>query len=352
MKNLVFYLLLPTLFFISSCSSSQKMVNEAPSEPTAEMVESTIGYRGMVSEEAMGAAGELAFSKKMETMLPAYNAYVMEYSELAISEMQRTGIPASIKLAQAILESGAGRSAFAQKTKNHFGIKCGGNWDGNSFEYTDDDTDENGNLVKSCFRVYESAHQSYLDHSAFLTDPAKEYRYGGLFDLRSDDYIGWAWGLQLAGYATNPYYANRLIKLIEELQLSVYDRQKDRQAMPSKERITIFNGDSAVISRTGETIEEIAMLLGLDPNQLVAMNHYRYRLNQQLDSGTPVYLEKAGEDMNTRQEDTQDGQFHKVRSGETLYGIARKFGTTVARLRELNNLSSDVIAFGQHLRIR
>ena len=144
--------------------------------------------------------------------------YINLYKDLAVAEMIRTGIPASIKLAQAMLESNCGRSELACKANNHFGIKCGNDWNGNHFKKEDDDY-EDGQLVKSCFREFRTVYDSYVAHSDFLTDPAKSARYGFLFDLKTTDYQGWANGLSRAGYATDPQYANRLISLIEKYHL-------------------------------------------------------------------------------------------------------------------------------------
>ena len=155
-------------------------------------------------------------------------AYIRKYQDIAIEEMKRTGIPASIKLAQGILESNCGQSELACKANNHFGIKCGGNWDGKSFQKEDDDY-ENGKLVESCFREFKSACDCYKAHSDFLSDPAKASRYGPLFLLDLTDYRGWAKGLSKAGYATDPQYADRLITIIEKYELFRFDNEYENE---------------------------------------------------------------------------------------------------------------------------
>ena len=140
------------------------------------------------------------------------SSYINKYKGIAIKEMNRFHIPASIKLAQAILESGSGQSKLAKKAKNHFGIKCHSNWSGRTFYQDDDEKDE-------CFRKYKKARASFRDHSLFL----KRTRYSSLFDLSLNDYKGWANGLKEAGYATNPEYANLLIDIIEKYDLTEYD---------------------------------------------------------------------------------------------------------------------------------
>ena len=144
-----------------------------------------------------------------------YQQYIDQYKDLAIEQMKKYGIPASITLAQGVFESGAGRSELARKGNNHFGIKCHG-WQGRAV-YADDDA------RNECFRAYDNAYQSYEDHSRFL---ASGQRYRNLFSLRITDYKGWARGLKAAGYATNPRYADKLIELIELYKLYQYDKAK------------------------------------------------------------------------------------------------------------------------------
>lgn len=134
----------------------------------------------------------------------AYEDYIARYSAMAVEQMRLYGVPASITLAQGLLESGAGRSTLAAEGNNHFGIKCHKEWTGNSMLRNDDAPDE-------CFRVYDSPEESFRDHSLFL----RRQRYASLFDLPLTDYVGWARGLKKCGYATDPNYADRLISIIE-----------------------------------------------------------------------------------------------------------------------------------------
>jgi hypothetical protein len=138
--------------------------------------------------------------------------YISLYKDIAIAEMQRTGVPAAIKLAQGIHETDAGQSVLVQKSNNHFGIKCKTDWTGQTVKHTDDAPNE-------CFRKYGSPLDSYKDHSDFLK---KSSRYAALFTLNPTDYSGWAYGLKKAGYATNPRYPQVIIKLIEDYQLQDY----------------------------------------------------------------------------------------------------------------------------------
>ena len=149
-------------------------------------------------------------------------SYIEKYAPLAVAEMQRTGVPASITLAQALVESGAGRSPLAVEANNHFGIKCHEEWDGETF-YKDDDS------AGECFRAYASVEESYRAHSDFLRS---RERYQSLFDLEPTDYKAWAKGLKKAGYATDARYANKLIESIEDFQLYRYDQEALAQAAP------------------------------------------------------------------------------------------------------------------------
>jgi len=161
--------------------------------------------------------------------------YIDQYSVIAVQEMKRTGVPASITLAQGIVESRYGLSSLAKDANNHFGIKCANGWTGREY-YLEDDDFKNGKLIKSCFRTYDDAAQSYFDHSNFLVD---NQRYHFLFQLEKTDYKGWAKGLKKAGYATASHYANSLIKTIEKFKLYQYD-QTDTELLvfqPTKELV-------------------------------------------------------------------------------------------------------------------
>lgn len=151
-------------------------------------------------------------------------SYIDTYSELAIIEMYRAGIPASITLAQALHESNIGKSDLATRANNHFGIKCKSYWKGSTFYHKDDDLDKNGQLIKSCFRAYDSVHDSYIDHSNFLK---YTFNYQQLFALGSKDYKGWAYGLKTSGYATDIRYSEKLISYIERYNLQQYDNAEN-----------------------------------------------------------------------------------------------------------------------------
>ncbi|MEP7268524.1 MAG: glucosaminidase domain-containing protein [Saprospiraceae bacterium] len=154
------------------------------------------------------------------------SAYIDRFAPLAIEEMHRAGIPASIKLAQAMVESNMGRSVLASQSNNHFGIKCKSYWKGQQFYHKDDDLDTKGRLIESCFRAYNDIESSFKDHSEFLKNSGK---YDILFSLDITDYKGWAWGLKSCGYATDNAYALKLIQTIEDYKLYRYDTYQSVQ---------------------------------------------------------------------------------------------------------------------------
>ena len=166
-----------------------------------------------------------------ETMKPHVVSYIETYKFVAIDEMVRSGIPASITMAQAIIESNGGASYLARESNNHFGIKCKSYWTGNALYHPDDDRDEKGNLIPSCFRKYDSVFASYADHSDFLMNTP---HYQPLFVYDKTDYELWAKGLQLCGYASDPAYADKLIRTIRLYNLHELDYYTIQYVDPSK----------------------------------------------------------------------------------------------------------------------
>ena len=153
----------------------------------------------------------------------AAQIYLNKYKDIAVIEMYRTGVPASIKLAQGMHESSFGTSSLATRANNHFGIKCKAYWKGSTYYHKDDDF-KNGKLIKSCFRSYNSEIESFVDHSNFLSE--RSY-YKHLFNLDRTDYKAWAKGLKAAGYATDKRYAEKIISIIEKYNLHVFDHSKN-----------------------------------------------------------------------------------------------------------------------------
>lgn len=277
-----------------------------------------------------------------------YQQYINQYKDIAIEQMQRWGIPASITLAQGLFESGAGQSRLAVKGNNHFGIKCNG-WDGRKI-YQDDDTDG------ECFRAYESVYQSYEDHSRFL---ANGKRYASLFNYETTDYRAWAKGLKAAGYATNPQYANKLIELIQLYKLYQYDNAKgydkfmidhtksNQLNSVSLHPIKIFNKNYYLIARKGDTFESIGKEIGVSYKKIAKYNERDKR--DQIEAGEVIWLKKK---QKKAPKDYKD-RLHYVRNGESMYSIAQKYGIRVKSLYKLNGLNPEhEIRVGEGLKLR
>lgn len=258
--------------------------------------------------------------------------YIEKYKDDAIKEMHHSGVPASITLAQGILESGDGNSPLALYANNHFGIKCHSSWNGETFIMDDDEKNE-------CFRKYNTVYESFKDHSEFLTSRS---RYASLFDLKVTDYQGWAKGLKSAGYATNPKYADLLIQLIEKHELYRYDnyakvpskeltknKTSSQLAIKGNNRIVkLHNNVKYTIVNKGDDVKSIAQDFNMNTWQILKYND----LNKAdvLHDGEIIYLQpkrnKAAED------------FHTVKSGETMRGISQYYGVKLKKLYKKNKM--------------
>lgn len=312
--------------------------------------------------------------------------YIDQYREAAMANMRQTGVPASITLAQGILESGAGNSPLAREANNHFGIKCHKEWNGPTYIQDDDEKDE-------CFRKYEDALQSYLDHAHFLTSRP---RYKGLFELDITDYKGWAHGLKAAGYATNPNYAQILIGLIERYELHRYDlmviagetpenmqetqlltamdevppaRSNNRQSArkeadpqraevitsatttnaesgnspariftvapkkehsdaPVRSRTTYINGLRVVIAGSDDNVASICERFGLNERQLAKYNDWE--LHHTIEPGMIVFIEPK------RNAAEKGKDSHLVQQGDTWHSISQTYGVSLKWLYKRN----------------
>lgn len=268
-----------------------------------------------------------------------YLDYIDRFKDIAIQEMYRTGIPASIKLAQAIQESGAGTSELAQLANNHFGIKCSSDWTGQVYYRKDDDYNDQGDLIESCFRVYRDAGQSYVEHSEFL----KRARYSKLFTLEPTDYRAWAKGLQEAGYATDRSYSTRLIDLIERYQLYQYDRMgiSDENAPitpapappVANAGYYVQNDVKFVYASPNEPLESIARRTGTAVSDLLFYNENFQGNYQILKENTRVYLQPKRNYYRGKQ------KYHVVRMGETMYDIAQNYGVKLDQLYSRNRMA-------------
>jgi len=276
MKNVLLSLTL--IFLFAACSSKKKRTNYHKENKKIEKVA----------------------DRKSDKDYPSYTtlSYIDRFKNISIEEMNRYGIPASITLAQAILESGTGKSDLAKYANNHFGIKCTKDWKGKGYYKDDDAKDE-------CFRVYNNPEESFKDHSQFL----KRKRYASLFELDKNDYEGWAKGLKDAGYATNPRYPQLLIGLIEKYNLNQYDSGEGR--------IDKIKREDRVLRDINKNI----------PNEN----------SKDKPTDAPTIIE---------------GNKYVVQQGDTLYNISKRFGLTVDELKLLNNLTDNDIKIGQKIIIK
>lgn len=278
--------------------------------------------------------------------LDPHDDYIRTFRQIAIQEMERTGIPASIKLAQAILESNGGKSELAVKAHNHFGIKCGNDWKGPTYELKDDDYDDAGNHINSCFRVYRKDEASFIAHSEFLRDPNKASRYGFLFRIPPTDYRRWAHGLRKAGYATNPRYPQLLIDMIERYHLDQYDLVSP-DALDKLAGISRINDVKLTFAREKETLATIASRTDVSVNQLLKYNDYIYTPDTPLNEDDLVYLQPKRNYFRGKQ------NWHKVQSGESLLSIAQLYGIRVDKLRKKNRIPDGFEpAPGERIRLR
>ncbi|MCI0921561.1 glucosaminidase domain-containing protein [Sphingobacterium rhinopitheci] len=301
MRIIVLSLLMICL--MSSCASKKNTVLRNPSSVSKERTKETHSMKVHTPkkethptkshQKAKEIPNLSASSGKKGTSVQGLN-YIDAYKSVAIREMNQYGIPASIKLAQALLESGNGNSYLAIEANNHFGIKCGGVWSGKSIARDDDNPND-------CFRVYDNVEASYKDHSQFLL----RKRYEKLFSLAKDDYKGWAKGLKEAGYATNPRYPQLLIDIIERYDLHQYDSKESSVEHDVRQDKVIHLIEDKIVSEPVVKAEQIK---------------------------TPLAM-----------------VIHEVKASQTLYGISKQYKVTVEQIKSLNNLSTDNLTIGQYL---
>ena len=283
---------------------------------------------------AFGYSGNALAQKKITS-----EEYIKMYQGLAISQMKKYGVPASIILAQGLLESGSGNSTLAVKANNHFGIKCHKTWTGPRIYHDDDAKGE-------CFRKYRSPEKSYHDHSEFLRGAR---RYAFLFDLNPTDYKGWARGLKKAGYATDPQYPQKLIRIIEEYKLYTLDTGVDisiesptkgmgEEVDPENFSIDIFNQRKLymknrikyIIVEKGDTYEELTRELELMPWQLAKYNEIER--GAKLDEGQELFIQPK------RRKAEVNHPLHIAEEGETMYEIAQMYGVRLKWLYRRNRM--------------
>lgn len=382
--------LLVSLLVMTSCSDQYYKNKKNPTKIT---------YRGQrtISSEIEKKTKEI-INKKLSTyenpeedyheIPPAVQVttavtekYIESYKEISMVEMQRYKIPASITLAQAILESGSGQGRLARHGNNHFGIKCHSAWKGKTMTHDDDEKGE-------CFRRYKYAYESFEDHSAFLVNRS---RYASLFQLAQDDYEGWAHGLKKAGYATDPEYAKKLIFLIKKYKLYQYDemvlksKSTDNQQVASKKETSIKEEKNAIKTTDNQPVtaekqipnkEEKNTIKTTENQQVTVVKQITIKEEKNINTVTVTTentIEKAVESTvdsiiktTTKTETiTQNEEskkvvtnplptYYMVKSGDTLYKISREQKVPLEQLIKLNNLNektSNSLYIGQELRL-
>ena len=287
-----------------------------------------------------------------QSLNPTYVAYIQQYRDMAIEQQRKHQVPAAITMAQGILESAAGQSELAQQANNHFGVKCTSDWVGRTI-YKDDDTEN------ECFRVYAEVSDSYEDHSLFL----KRKRYERLFALPVGDYKSWAYGLKDCGYATDPKYPEKLIRIIEQydLQALTYDTllvalgavdqageeqpvdsafadTMDLYHAPDMEELTLFhnhlsgkrNGVRYVLAGPNETYASLAQFLNMYERTL---RKYNDALGEEeLEEGDMVYIYPK------KNRASRQTPYHYFRTGETARSIAQRYGIKMKSLYKINGI--------------
>lgn len=304
----------------------------------------------------------------------AYWAYIEQYKGLAQMQMQKHGIPASITLAQGLLESAAGRSELATTANNHFGIKVGTGWSGPFVVKHDDRKNER-------FRKYNSVEESYEDHSLFLKKP----RYASLFQIPVTDYVGWAQGLKQCGYATSPTYAEKLISIVERYGLQQYvtgttpaanyttqqpvvtpkHTQKPVTQTPAtavepisyKERaqqlffaqhpVRTCNGNFYIVAQPGDDLDYISVMTGVRKRRLCRFNELP--MDYEVRPGDIIFMQKKSDQADA----ALQGHQHIIRDGESLHDIAQMYGIRLKSLYKMNMIPSDYSPrVGQRLQVR
>lgn len=298
--------------------------------------------------------------------------YIEKYKDIAIEHQDIYGIPASIKLAQGLLESDCGNSRLATKANNHFGIKCKRDWTGATISHDDDAKGE-------CFRSYETDLDSYSDHSQFID---RSDRYQCLFDLDVTDYKGWAYGLKEAGYATNPKYGDLLVKIIEENKLYLFDMEEyamvdntpaqqepakdysvieDAVFTPKTEKVDVDNyvisvrtitgypvynnnGSEFIVAKEGDTYIKLAGITGVSEKKL-------RKFNDNVNTIQP----KAGEQVYIKSKANKAANgilIHIVKAGDTMHSISQTYGIKLKKLAAINRRSIDSsLSQGQQIRL-
>lgn len=342
--KIVFFTVL--IVFLSSCGSKKKSISTKVPEKKSEQKEPLL----TPNTDSQKVVNSVDSSQVIVvTVNKTTQGYIEQYADIAMTKMREHNIPASITLAQGVLESSSGNSKLTKESNNHFGIKCHKEWEGRKVYWDDDAKGE-------CFRVYDQPEGSFEDHSQFLVTRS---RYASLFQLNSGDYVGWAYGLKKAGYATDPAYPQKLIGIIERYKLFEYDQKVlGKEPVLTKvklpeEKYTVQKGDVlyAIAKKHNMTVEELKSINKLSSDSIKAGQVLDVKKTDKV-----VVAEKnnVGEpqkqDINVESTlPTKIPEYHMVQAGETLYAIAKKYHVNVEDLKSINHLTGDNLSVDQKL---
>lgn len=359
----LFYIAI-SLFFITSCGSKKNINKSTPKKTVTvkdrnkkvndskTVVKRNTNYKKDIKpKDLIRVETKTAFNKSLVDLL--YDdklslnknkvAYIKKYAEIAIHEMENYKIPASITLAQGLLESRYGTSILTTKAKNHFGIKCH-KWEGDRVYHDDDEKGE-------CFRKYDYHESSFRDHSLFL---AHKKRYAGLFELHPNDYKGWAKGLRAAGYATDKKYPQKLIRLIEEYELYYFDNLvlgKDfepiKQEPPKKIKEVVVDNSKMHIVNAGETLYAISKRYNIEVEQIKKYNNLT---TNEISVGQELWLTKNK--VNNQVVVEKKDNIYQVKKGDTVYSISKKLNVDANWLIEKNKIINNTLSIGQLLIVK
>lgn len=345
---------------VTSCSTGHKnATTKTPITriPDKVLVESkrTETY---INKEVPETPEELQATSAVKVTPALIHEYINTYKDIAMVEMQRYGIPASITLAQAILESGSGQGRLARHARNHFGIKCHYDWEGDTITHDDDAKGE-------CFRKYEHPEASFEDHSQFLVNRS---RYAFLFTLKAGDYKGWAYGLKKAGYATDPGYPQKLLLLIKKYELHQYDTEvlgyafkedKPLSPIPNTPPLTVEKKKEAnkTVAKANTTTQKANTPTAATKNTQKAVakkdNSPKKDISVTAQKADTTRVAQKEANNTPAEEVAMDAiKMYIVKKGDTLYSIARRSGVSVDDLMARNNMSNFNINMGQILVIR
>ena len=311
-----------------------------------------------INKEVPETPEELQATSAVKVTPALIHEYINTYKNIAMVEMQRYGIPASITLAQAILESGSGQGRLARHARNHFGIKCHYDWEGDTITHDDDAKGE-------CFRKYEHPEASFEDHSQFLVNRS---RYAFLFSLKAGDYKGWAYGLKKAGYATDPGYPQKLLLLIKKYELHQYDTEvlgyafkedKPLSPIPNTPPLTVEKKKEAnkTVAKANTTTQKANTPTAATKNTQKAVakkdNSPKKDISVTAQKADTTRVAQKEANNTPAEEVAMDAiKMYIVKKGDTLYSIARRSGVSVDDLMARNNMSNFNINMGQILVIR